>query len=77
MARRDPLRVVLGTNLRRSRKARGWTQEFLGAEAEVHRTMVGAIERAELSTGVDQVEKLAAALGIEPARLLERRKAAV
>lgn len=74
MARREPLRVVLGTNLRRSRKARGWTQEFLGEEAEVHRTMVGAIERAELSTGVDQVEKLAAALGVEAASLFERRK---
>jgi hypothetical protein len=36
--------------------------------------MVGAIERAELSTGVDQVEKLAAALGIEPAKLFERQK---
>lgn len=74
MARREKLRVVVGKNLRRIRKADGWTQETLGGEAEIHRTMVGAIERAELSTGIDQIEKLADALGIEPMVLLARNK---
>jgi transcriptional regulator with XRE-family HTH domain len=74
MARREPLRAVLGTNLRKCRKARGWTQEFLGGEADIHRTMIGAIERAEISTGIDQVDKLAWALGIDAWKLLMRAK---
>jgi pyrroloquinoline quinone (PQQ) biosynthesis protein C len=39
----------------------------------MHRTMVGAIERAELSTGIDKIEQLAHALGVDPAVLFNRR----
>jgi transcriptional regulator with XRE-family HTH domain len=69
-ARRISVRQVLATNLRRLRNDRGWSQEDLGAESGLHRTFVGAVERAERNVSLDNVDKLAAALDVEAWQLL-------
>jgi transcriptional regulator with XRE-family HTH domain len=39
--------------------------------AGLHRTYVGSIERSERNVSIDNIEKLAAAFGITPSKLLE------
>jgi transcriptional regulator with XRE-family HTH domain len=63
---------VLATNLRLLRNESGWSQEDLAAEAGLHRTFVGAVERAERNISLDNIEKLAVALRVEAWTLLKR-----
>src|SRR5262249_9747575 len=72
-ARKHSLREVLATNIRVLRNQQGWSQEDLGAEAELHRTFIGAVERAERNISIDNVEKLSAALGVDGWTLLKPR----
>jgi transcriptional regulator with XRE-family HTH domain len=39
--------------------------------AGVHRTYVGSVERAERNISIDNIEQLAAALGLDISKLLE------
>lgn len=64
-------RKVFATNVRRRRVALGLTQETLGERAGVHRTFIGAIERAENNVSIDTMERLAIALGLPLSALLE------
>lgn len=56
--------------MRRLREARGLSQEALASLAKLHRTYVGSIERAERNVSIDNMEKLAVALGIPLAELV-------
>ncbi|NQE64468.1 hypothetical protein E1H18_4724 [Caulobacter sp. RHG1] len=42
----------------------------MAERADLHRTYVGSIERAERNLSLDNIERLALALGVEPAALL-------
>lgn len=64
------LRRIVADNVRRLRAERGISQEQLAAEAGLHRTYVGAVERAERNLSLDNVERLAQALRVEPQVLL-------
>lgn len=68
-------RVVFGANLRRTREARGLSQEALGAAANMHRTAVGAVERGEANVTIDNMERLAKAVEVDLSELLNRRGA--
>jgi len=61
----------LGRNVRRLRNEKGWSQERLAFEAEVHRTYVSDIERAKRNPTATMLEKLAKPLGVAPGRLLD------
>ena len=76
--RRQPesARLRLAANLRATRKERGISQEELAAMAGLHRTYVGAIERGERNVSIDNIERLAAALGFDVVELLALREAA-
>lgn len=64
-------RLVFGDNLRRFRKAQGLSQEKLGEYAGLHRTYVGAVERGERNISLENIVKLAYALKITAAQLLQ------
>jgi transcriptional regulator with XRE-family HTH domain len=56
--------------MRAIRVARGLSQEALAELANLHRTYVGSIERRERNVSLDNVEKLALALGVDICDLL-------
>jgi len=66
------IREVLAINLRKVRQARGLSQEELAHRAEIDRTYISALERSVYAAGIDVVDRLARALGVEAADLLTR-----
>jgi transcriptional regulator with XRE-family HTH domain len=62
---------IVARNIRRLREERGLTQEELAARIRINRNYVGMIEREENSPTVAMLERIARALGIEPARLFD------
>ncbi|MCX7584891.1 helix-turn-helix domain-containing protein [Phenylobacterium sp. 58.2.17] len=65
------LRRVLAANVRRLRKAQGFSQEGFADACGLHRTYVGAIERAERNVSIDNIERMARALAIPGHELLK------
>lgn len=65
------LREVLAKNLRRLRAEKGYSQERLADIASLHRTFVGSVERCERNISLDNIWKLARALKVPAASLLE------
>jgi transcriptional regulator with XRE-family HTH domain len=65
------LRDVVAANVRRLRKAQGYSQEGFADACGLHRTYVGAIERAERNVSLDNIERMAVALSLPPWRLLQ------
>ena len=70
MQGRESVRVV-AKKVRSLRKIRGWSQEAFAAKCNLHRTYVGAIERAEENLTLRTLDKLAKALGVKPVDLLQ------
>jgi transcriptional regulator with XRE-family HTH domain len=66
------IREILAINLRKLRQARGLSQEELAHRAEIDRTYISALERSVYAAGIDVVDRLAQALGVEAADLLTR-----
>jgi transcriptional regulator with XRE-family HTH domain len=64
--------IDFGTKVRELRKAKGMSQEDLSFKADLHRTYIGMIERAEKNITLLNIEKLAKALNIQPHELLEK-----
>jgi transcriptional regulator with XRE-family HTH domain len=69
MRERGVNRYRLGQRVRQLRLVRGWTQEELGHRAGLHPTYVGGVERGERNIGLDNLIKLARALGVRPGEL--------
>ncbi len=61
---------VLGSNIRYLRMLRRWSQEALGLAAGLNRTLIGAIERAEINTSIGTADKIARAFDLSVAKLL-------
>jgi transcriptional regulator with XRE-family HTH domain len=64
-------RARFGRNLRATRKAKGLTQETLGERADLHPTYVGSVERGERNVSIDNMERLAHAVGVDVTDLLD------
>ena len=64
-------RIAFGKRLRELRLERGVSQEKLAELAGLHRNYVGVLERARQSATLDAICKLAAALNVRPADLLD------
>jgi len=62
---------AFGSVLRRERKARNLSQEALALEAEVQRNYVSLMELGRNQPTVTVIFKLAKALGIRPAKLIQ------
>ena len=54
----------VGFNIRKYREKKGWSQEQLAFEADLHRAYIGHIERGEKNIGLINLEKIAKALNI-------------
>ena len=65
------IRKRLGSNLKRLRNEKGWSQEEFADRAGIHRTYVSDIERAARNPTITIVEKLAKPLKITASALLE------
>lgn len=65
------IRHRVGENVKRWRKARGLSQEGLAFECGLHRTYVSGVERGVRNPTVIVLERIAVALDVPPARLLE------
>lgn len=65
------VRQRLAANVKRLRKARGWSQEALADAAGLDRTYVSGIERVVKNPTVTVVERIALALGSGMGELLD------
>lgn len=66
--------TIFADNVRRRRLALGLSQEELAEKAGVHRTYVGMLERSEKNVTIYNIERIAVALQVEPATLLQKQK---
>ncbi|RWO24850.1 MAG: XRE family transcriptional regulator [Mesorhizobium sp.] len=66
------LRDVMAINLRRVRHAKKLTQEELAESAGLSVRYVGAIERADVSASVSVLGRIAEALNVEAADLIQQ-----
>lgn len=62
--------IKFGDKVRDLRKERGLSQEQLAFKADLHRTYIGMIERAEKNITLINIEKIAIALGVDLNELL-------
>ena len=60
----------VGLNIKKYRKRKGWSQERLAQEAEMHRAYIGQIERGEKNIGLSNLDKISDALKIKIRNLL-------
>lgn len=67
-------RRIFAENLRKARHAKGLSQEGLAELANLHRTYVGSVERAERNVSIDNMERLAGAVGVPLSTLLQECK---
>jgi len=69
--RQVEIAVRFGQNLVRARKRAGLSQEEVGFRASLHRTEVGMLERGIRLPRIDTLIKLAGAIEVDPAELLD------
>lgn len=60
---------VFGTNLRKYRVSTGLSQEAFAEKCGMHRTYISAIECYRRSISLENIQRIADALGIEAYRL--------
>ncbi|MCJ8139939.1 helix-turn-helix domain-containing protein [Falsirhodobacter halotolerans] len=64
------IRDIFAENLKKARRAKGWSQEELAHQADIDRTYVSALERRVYSASIDVVDRLAQVLGLKASDLL-------
>lgn len=65
---------LFGARVRELRLAAGLSQEKLAANAGMHRTYLSGVERGERNISLRNIARLARALDVSPAELLEDLK---
>lgn len=64
------IKKQLGQKIKELRLKAGYSQEELAARAGLHRTYMSDIERGERNVSVENIEKIAKALGVKSSNLL-------
>ena len=57
--------ITFGNKVREIRKSKGLSQDELSFKADLHRTYIGMIERAEKNITLVNIEKIANALDVK------------
>lgn len=70
MARNVSSKDIVAQNVRSLRLSKGISQEKLAERSGLHRTYVGSIERAERNVSLENIDRLALALEVQPVDLL-------
>ena len=70
--RADDFIRQFGQKVRAAREARGLSQEALAHAAGLHQPHISLIERGQRSGRLETIEKLATALGRQPASLMPK-----
>ena len=72
MAIKNPLLIKLGKVVQSERRKAGMSQESLAELADVHRTYIGMIERAEKNVTLTSLQKISQALRVPMSSILRR-----
>lgn len=59
------IKLTFGKRLRELREAKRMTQESLAHEAGLDRTYIFSVERGEMNISLENIERLALALGVK------------
>ena len=65
------IHAKLGKRIKELRRAKEWSQEKLGSMAGIHFTYIGSLERGERNISLENIEKLAKALGVSVRNLFK------
>lgn len=68
--KKNKINIKIGNKIREIRQEKGLSQEQLAEIAEVHRTYIGMVERAEKNITLISLEKISKALRVEIKELL-------
>ena len=68
------LRGILAKNIRRLRLSKQLSQEDLADICGLHRTYISDIERGNRNISIDNIEKIAKGLDVDPSVLLEEQQ---
>ena len=71
MEAKQNILIKFGERVREIRKEKGLSQEELAHKADLHRTYIGMIERAEKNITLLNIEKIANALEVSIKTILE------
>ncbi len=74
MKNREPrdILALFGQNVKKQRIEKGLSQEKLAEKADLHRTYIGMIERAEKNITLVNISKIARALNVDIEMLLKK-----
>lgn len=64
------IKKVFGTNLRKYRTKLGLSQEKFAERCGLHRTYIGSVECFRRNISLENIQRIADALGVEPYKLL-------
>lgn len=67
----EDILILFGNRVKELRKEKGLSQEQLSFKADLHRTYIGMIERAEKNITLINIQKIANALEVEIVELLK------
>ncbi|MDR2016647.1 MAG: helix-turn-helix domain-containing protein [Burkholderiales bacterium] len=67
----DNPKGIFGQRLIQLRKIKGWSQERLALESGIARSYLGGVERGQRNIALVNIYKLALALDVAPATLME------
>jgi transcriptional regulator with XRE-family HTH domain len=66
------VRVRVGLNVQKARRAKGVSQEELAHLAKMHQTYLSGVERGKRNPSIMVLDRIAAALGLDVADLTKR-----
>jgi transcriptional regulator with XRE-family HTH domain len=67
------IKIKFGNRVRILRKEKGLSQEALADRCGIHRTYIGGIERGERNVSLENIEKIAKALGVSISSLFGKK----